>query len=57
MSKHATLQMNDTPDSPETASTVMVPLWARDLVGYRIVRMIHWLAARTGAVAYTTVAY
>lgn len=30
--KHATVQMDDAPDSPTTASTTIIPLWQRNLI-------------------------
>jgi len=44
--------MNDAPDSPETATTVLVSLWQHNLVGIRAERFINWKARRTGSVAW-----
>ena len=49
------LQMNDSPDSPPTASTVMISTWQRDLVALKVERWINW-TARSGAVAMLTLA-
>ncbi|NMZ77372.1 phage major capsid protein [Pseudomonas nitroreducens] len=54
MSTEASLQMNDTPDNPTTASTVLVSLWQRNLVGFRAERTINWARRRASAVAYLT---
>lgn len=42
ISREASLQMTDSPDSPETASTVMVSLWQRNLVAIKAERFITW---------------
>ena len=52
ISREASLQMNDAPDSPETATTVLVSLWQHNLVGIRAERFINWKARRTGSVAW-----
>jgi HK97 family phage major capsid protein/HK97 family phage prohead protease len=52
MSTEASLQMNDAPDYPTTASTVMVSLWQNNLVGFRAERTINWARRRAGSVAY-----
>ena len=52
VSREASLQMNSTPDSPPTASTVMTSLWQQNLVGIRAERMITWRKRRPEAVAY-----
>jgi hypothetical protein len=49
------LQMNDAPDSPPTAATVMVSTWQRNLTAIKVERWINW-TARTGAVATLTLA-
>jgi HK97 family phage major capsid protein len=54
MSREASLQMDDNPDNPSTASTVMVSLWQRNLVGLRAERTINWKRRRASAVAYLT---
>ena len=54
MSTEASLQMDSTPDNPTTASTVMVSLWQRNLVGFRAERTINWARRRDSAVAYLT---
>ena len=51
--RDATIQMNDAPDAPPTASTVLLPLWQVNCVGYRILRTVSWAAA-PGAVKYST---
>jgi HK97 family phage major capsid protein/HK97 family phage prohead protease len=52
ISREASLQMNDAPDSPETTSTVLVSLWQRNLVGIKAERFITWKKGRTGAVQF-----
>jgi hypothetical protein len=54
MSTEASLQMDNAPDNPTTASTVMVSLWQRNLVGFRAERTINWARRRASAVAYLT---
>lgn len=54
MSTEASLQMDSAPDNPTTASTVMVSLWQRNLVGFRAERSINWARRRPTAVAYLT---
>lgn len=54
MSTEASLQMDSAPDNPTTASTVMVSLWQRNLVGFRAERTINWARRRASAVAYLT---
>src|SRR5690606_11476401 len=46
MSTEASLQMDDSPDNPTTASTVLVSLWQRNLVGFRAERAINWARRR-----------
>lgn len=52
VSREASLQMNDAPDSPETTSTVLVSLWQRNYVAFKAERFITWKKGRTGAVQY-----
>lgn len=54
MSTEASLQMDNEPDNPSTAATVMVSLWQRNLVGFRAERTINWARRRTSAVSYLT---
>ena len=42
ISREASLQMEDSPDSPETASTVLVSLWQRNMVAIKAERFITW---------------
>ena len=44
--------MDSAPDSPVSATTVMVSLWQANMVGVRAERFITWLKARTGSVQY-----
>lgn len=54
MSTEASLQMDNAPDNPTAASTVLVSLWQRNLVGFRAERTINWARRRASAVAYLT---
>lgn len=54
MSTEASLQMDDAPDNPTDATTVLVSLWQRNLVGFRAERAINWARRRDSAVAYLT---
>lgn len=51
-SGEASVQMDSAPDDPETASTVFVSLWQRDLLGIRAERFIDWVKGRSAAVQY-----
>jgi HK97 family phage major capsid protein/HK97 family phage prohead protease len=51
-SREASLQMNTTPDNPTTASTVLVSLWQRNLVGLRAERYMNWKKRRAAAAGY-----
>lgn len=54
MSDQASLQMDSAPDEPTAATTVLVSLWQRNMVGFRAERTINWKRRRTSAVAYLT---
>ncbi len=56
VSREASLQMDSAPANPSDATTVMVSLWQRNLVGLRAERFITWLRARTAAVRVITAA-
>lgn len=49
-SKDASLQMDTAPDEPGSASTVLVSLWQRNLIGLRAERYINWSKRRANAV-------
>lgn len=49
VSREASLQMNDAPDNPASASTVLTSLWQHNLVGIRAERFINWTKRRAGA--------
>lgn len=51
-SSEASVQMDSTPDDPSSASTVMISLWQRNLLGIRAERFIDWVKARTASVQY-----
>lgn len=52
MSREASLQMETTPDSPVTASTVTVSLWQHNMVAIKAERFINWEKRRSTAVGY-----
>lgn len=52
MSREASLQMSDTPDSPLTTSTVMRNLWQHNELAIKAERFITWKVARTGGVQF-----
>lgn len=54
ISTEASIQADSAPDSPATASTVLVSLWQSNLVGIRCERFITWAKARTDSVVYIT---
>jgi HK97 family phage major capsid protein len=53
-SEQATLQMNDAPDDPPTATSVQVSLWQSGLVAFLVELFANWKLARSGAVALVT---
>lgn len=54
VSTEASVQMETSPDSPQTASTVYASFWQRNLVGVRAERFITWTKARSDSVVYLT---
>lgn len=50
MSREASLQMETTPDSPVSASTVTVNLWQHNMVAIKAERFVNWKPRRTTAV-------
>jgi HK97 family phage major capsid protein len=52
MSREASLQMETTPDSPVTASTVTVNLWQHNMVAIKAERFITWKARRSTAAGF-----
>lgn len=52
MSTEASLQMDNAPASPPTATTVLVSLWQNNLIGFRAERTINWARRRPGSVAW-----
>lgn len=50
VSREASLQMNTAPDSPETASTILVSLWQRNMIALKAERFITWKKRRSTAV-------
>lgn len=51
-SREASIQMETTPDSPATASTVLTSLWQHNMVGVRAERMVTWKKRRSTSVGY-----
>ncbi len=51
-SKQTSLQMSSTPNSPETAATVLTSLWQNNLLGIQITRYVRWARRRDSSVAY-----
>lgn len=51
-SREASLQMDNAPANPSDATTVMVSLWQRNLVGIRAERYVNWVKARAASVQY-----
>lgn len=56
VSREASIQMDSAPSNPSDATTVLVSLWQRNLVGLRAERMITWIRARSAAVTYISAA-
>jgi HK97 family phage major capsid protein/HK97 family phage prohead protease len=56
MSREASLQMESTPDSPATASTVLVSLWQHNMIAIKAERFINWVKRRSTAVGYISYA-
>lgn len=54
VSREASLQMNDAPDNPTTATSVLVSLWQNNLVGFRAERYCSWVRALDPAVQLLT---
>jgi HK97 family phage major capsid protein/HK97 family phage prohead protease len=52
MSREASLQMDSAPDSPATASTVMVSLWQTNQIGLKAERFVTWAKGRSQAVQF-----
>jgi hypothetical protein len=55
-SREALLHMNDAPDAPPTAATVLVSLYQDNLVGIRAERFVSWVTVGANAVQYAVVA-
>jgi HK97 family phage major capsid protein len=52
VSREASLQMDDSPTNPVTASTVLVSLWQHNMIGIKAERFINWSKARSTAVSW-----
>ncbi len=55
ISTEGAIEMNDAPAGVPTATTVVTSFWQFDLVGFRVERMLWWIAA-PNAVQLLTVA-
>ncbi len=55
-SREASLQMDSAPDSPPTATTVMVSLFQTNMIALRAERFVNWKRVVTNAVKYLTAA-
>ncbi|MGE4254819.1 MAG: phage major capsid protein [Xanthobacteraceae bacterium] len=53
----ASIQMESSPDSPVTASTVLLDFFSHDLLGLMAERFIYWQPRRSGAVVYLYAPY
>lgn len=56
VSREASVQMDTAPTDPTDATTVLISLWQRNLVGLRADRFISWTRARSAAVRYISAA-
>lgn len=56
VSTEASVQMNDAPDDPASASTVLTSFWQHNLIGIRAERMINWAKRRSAAVQFIAAA-
>jgi HK97 family phage major capsid protein len=54
VSEQTSIQMTTTPDSPETASSVLTSLWQRNLAAVLVERFCYWKPRRAEAVAVLT---
>lgn len=54
VSTEASIQTDDAPDSPQTASTVLVSMFQTNQVAILVERFITWTKARSGAAVYIT---
>jgi HK97 family phage major capsid protein len=57
MSRQGTVELNTTPTSPITASTISVNLWQQNLIGLKAQRWINWKLGNPNAALWTTVSY
>jgi HK97 family phage major capsid protein len=51
-SREASLQMDTTPDSPPTSSTVMVSMWQQNMMAIKAERYINWAKRRADCVGF-----
>jgi HK97 family phage major capsid protein len=54
VSREASIQMDSAPTDPADATTVLVSLWQKNLIGLKAERFITWIKARSTAVTYLT---
>lgn len=55
--REASIQLQSTPDSPSTASTVLTPLWQQNMVALRAERFFGATLLRSSGAALATVSY
>jgi HK97 family phage major capsid protein/HK97 family phage prohead protease len=51
-SREASLQMDTTPDSPATSSTIMISMWQQNMMAIKAERYINWAKRRAECVGY-----
>jgi HK97 family phage major capsid protein/HK97 family phage prohead protease len=56
-SREASLQMDSAPESPVTATTVLVSLWQHNMVGLRAERFVNWKRVGNSVIYLTAAAY
>jgi len=52
ISREASIQMNDAPDNPVTATTVLVSAFQMNMAFFRVERTVNWATAIAGSVKY-----
>jgi HK97 family phage major capsid protein len=57
VSEQASVQLDDAPDNPTTASTILQTAFGRNLVYVRAVRWLAWQRTQAAAAAWMTVSY
>lgn len=57
VSDQASVQLDDAPDNPTTAATVLETAFGKNLVFVRALRWLAWLRVESGAASFMTVSY